>query len=397
MDVFLFVTDELPRPGRAGHLSYNHAVISWAQAKGHQVIILMIGARLGWLVEHYDIAPVCGPVLGAAGGRVFIKSPKGALRILLRGALGRLPPAWTALLKRRRLGADAVLGRFMNEAEVAWAGEAVKRLKPDGLIIDTIFRSPVLEHPACQNVNSLILTHDLFFHRHAALKRAGYIVQPAAMSRDDEAAWLTKARHIVAIQPDEAATLAAMCPGRNIILAPMPAALCPPPPQTKRIPGRLVFTGSATLPNLDGLRWFLGDVWPLLGADITLDLIGDCGAALGPLPPGVARLGRVENLAPLLHRAALAIAPLRAGSGLKIKILDYARHGLATIGTSAALAGFATDDAAPFMTADDPTRFSVAINEQINSPINPSQPLAYIAAHYGAGKCFEDLTKFGLS
>ena len=165
----------------------------------------------------------------------------------------------------------------------------------------------------------------------------------------------------------------------------MPATGCPPPPATLRLPRRLVFVGSASLPNLDGLRWLFTEVWPLLrGHGVTLDLIGDCGAAFPALPDGVARLGRSTNLAPLLHRASLAIAPLRIGSGLKIKLLDYARHGLFTVATPASLEGFATAPDAPFIEARGPDAFARAILRQL-AVLPPWQnALAYIARQYSA-------------
>jgi hypothetical protein len=138
------------------------------------------------------------------------------------------------------------------------------------------------------------------------------------------------------------------------------------------------------------MRWFLSDIWPLLPAGITLDIIGDSGLALGPVPSGVTIHGRVKNLAPLLHQASLAISPLRAGSGLNIKLLDYASHGLTTIATPCSSEGF-PPDAAPFITADTADTFAAAIQHALNAP-RPDQPaLAYITKHYGWDSSFAGL------
>jgi succinoglycan biosynthesis protein ExoO len=299
-----------------------------------------------------------------------------------------------ARLRGARGGTDAVLGAFASAGDLAWCGRYIAQAQPDAVLVDTMFRAGVLALPELAGVNSVVIAHDVFHRRHRALVTAGYRVRPAALTREDEAGYLCRARHIAAIQPEEAALLAAMCPGANVFTAPMPALPCPRPAGLRVIPGRLVFVGSAALPNLDGLRWFFDEVWHLLaGRGISLDLAGDCGPALRQVPMGVTRLGRVKNLAPVLHRAALAIAPLRVGSGLKIKLLDYARHGLFTVATPASLAGFAADKAAPFLPAADAGAFARAILRGLAEPGPPAAALDYVAAHYGVAASFAGLAE----
>ncbi|KDM65330.1 glycosyl transferase group 1 [Acidiphilium sp. JA12-A1] len=175
---------------------------------------------------------------------------------------------------------------------------------------------------------------------------------------------------------------------------PMPATPQPRPPGIARAPDRLVFVGSDNLPNLDGLRWFLRDVWPgLRGARprLRLDLAGDCGAALGRLPAGIRRLGRVPDLAPVLHEAALAIAPLRTGSGLKVKLLDYARHGLWTVATQEARAGLAPDDVLPVHVADTAANFGATILAALAQGGEDADALGYISRHYAPATVFAPL------
>lgn len=389
-----FVTDELPRTGTAGHLALNFAIIEWLQNLGHEVEVLLVGHRLPSPVERYELAPVRGPHVRSFGVHVVAASARVMLRSITRALLRRLPATLAGKIRVARQGADAVLGGFTSPADAAWCARHVARHPPDALLIDTIFRAPVLAAPSLAGLNSVLITHDLFHRRHRALRSAGYRVQPAQLSREDEAALAARARHIAAIQPDEAKILAAMCPAQDVFLLPMPATPAIAPPGAEKLPGRLVFIGSASLPNLDGLRWFFTEVWPRLrGQGLTLDLIGDCGPALRSLPEGVTRLGRVENIAPLLHRASLAIAPLRVGSGLKIKLLDYARHGLFTIATPASLDGFAPDAACPFIEAKAAEQFARAILKQLAAPPPPGIALAYIARHYGTGPSFAGLAR----
>src|SRR5690348_15960696 len=44
----VFITDEVPRPGEAGHLAVNHEIISFFAARGHPVTVLLTRPRLPW-------------------------------------------------------------------------------------------------------------------------------------------------------------------------------------------------------------------------------------------------------------------------------------------------------------------------------------------------------------
>ncbi len=398
---FVFVTDELPRPSLSGHLAFNHAIVAWLQSLGHHVTILLVGARLAWPVERYGVAPVAGPLVAARRGLVVARSPFAQAKIAARRVLDRLPAGLAERVRRQRrapgAGAtDAVLGAFITAPQAAWCAAYLEKTRPDTVIVDTIFRAPILQAAPVQAARrrGVILATDVFHSRHQALTLAGYRVQPAALPAAREAELLNAGDAVVAIQPEEAEMIRAMCPAQKIYTAPMPAVPHPRPPGLVRLANRLVFVGSATLPNLDGLRWFLGAVWPHLrrwGGGITLDIAGDCGGGLSRVPEGVNRLGRVGSLGHVLHRASLAIAPLRVGSGLKIKLLDYARHGLITVGTPVSLRGFAADPAAPFIAAENELGFATAIVRQLGVGSEDARALAYVERHYGAATSFAGL------
>jgi len=392
---FAFVTDELPRPGMAGHLAFNHAVVAWLRGSGHEVVVFLVRPRLRWPVERYGVAPVMGPGLVVLGSRVVV-APLGAARILARSAAGGLP-GWLRPRARGYGAVDTVLGAFITPAQRRWVAARIAGLGVDAVLVDTVFRASVLGEPELAGLNSVILAHDVFYQRHRVLTAAGYRVHPAALSRETEAALLNLARGVAASQPDEAALIREMCPGVDVCAATVPAIPCPRPPGTARLPDRLVFVGSDALPNVDGLRWLLSDIWPRLRRwrkTVTLDIVGDCGTSITSLPEGVNRLGRVKNLAPVLHRASLAVAPLRVGTGLKIKLLDYARHGLVTVGTPTSLQGFAPDPQAPFIAAADALSFTAAISNQLragNQAADEQRALGYAKRHYGVDASFGGL------
>jgi glycosyltransferase involved in cell wall biosynthesis len=116
----------------------------------------------------------------------------------------------------------------------------------------------------------------------------------------------------------------------------------------KRDDGRtLLFVGTLGYsPNSEGIVWFFREVMPQLrgrsGGDCRLLIVGarppPTVAALAR-HPRVTVLGRVTDLAPLYQRATLALAPMRAGGGTRIKLLEAAAHRTASVSTPVAAAG----------------------------------------------------------
>jgi len=386
----VFVTDELPRPGTAGHLTANHALIAWAQTQGYDVKILLTGTRLASPITWYSVAPVAGLHFLSFGHFIIPKTPRALITATARFIFKKLPQSLVNKINPNKNTA-AILGNFINPSDAAWCAAHIKHWQPGAILIDTIFRTPVINALQNPDLTTILLTHDVFHRRHAALTAAGYRVIPATLTYENEASHLQRASFAAAVQPEEAALITAMRNGKSTFVLPTPATPCPRPPGAARAKNRLVFMGSDSLPNLDGLRWFIADIWPLLaGHGIRLDIIGNAGPTLGRVPESVKIHGRVKNPAPTLHRASLAIAPLRVGSGLKIKLLDYARHGLTTVTTSTGLAGF-VPDGAPFILADTKDDFAHAILMSLANPPSDLAALGYIKEHYGNDSVFDGL------
>jgi len=373
----VFVTDEVPRPGLAGHLAVNHAILSHFAARGHEIVVLLAQPRLPWPVQR--LAPArLGPAArvrvegrGLLGGQSrgwIAVGPRPAARILARQALRLLPVGPRERLRRRarvrEYGlVDAVIGRFMDPAAADWAAARIAGLAPSAVLVDTIFRAePLLRDPRLAGIRSVLIAHDVFHRRHASLSARGLRLHPASLTREEERDLLRLARIVAAIQPEEEALLRDLLPDRRVLCAPMPALPRPRPASVAREPGLLVFVGSDSVHNLDGMRWFLAEVWPLLRGllpEVRLEICGSVGQALGPrMPPGVRVRGVVPDLAPVLHRAACAVAPVLAGSGLKIKLLDYVAHGLPVVTTPVGVEGFAPAPDRPFVVTADAGDFA---------------------------------------
>jgi hypothetical protein len=126
---------------------------------------------------------------------------------------------------------------------------------------------------------------------------------------------------------------------------------------------KLVFIGSSIhLPNIDGVRWFLGSVLPLIekeNPDIYLNIIGawDKHFIKEYSRKNVKFLGFVEKLANPLQNAML-IVPIRIGSGMRLKILEAINHQIPFITTTVGVEGLDFKSNLDCIIADTPENFA---------------------------------------
>ena len=276
------------------------------------------------------------------GHRFVARDP----RVFLRAAIG------VADRLARRAGIT-VLSPLARPAPYAvglpWSDEdflfvaAETRGHADIVLADYGFLTPGIPYTLCPNAASAVLMHDLFSSRVAAFAALGTPDSVAILDEGTEAGLLAGAGLVIAIQQDEADVVRRMLPPNHAV-AVAPIAVDPVPEPQPGKGGGLLFVGSAAAANVDGMKWFLAEVWPLISLrlpDVRLKVAGTvCTALAGAARlPGVALLGRVPDLAPLYRRADVVISPLRAGSGLKIKLIEALAHGKPVVATEVTAQG----------------------------------------------------------
>lgn len=126
----------------------------------------------------------------------------------------------------------------------------------------------------------------------------------------------------------------------------------------------IVFVGSFShSPNLDAIRFFIQEVFPLVKQklpSIRLHIIGS-----GPShqimdleSDSVIIRGYVQDLPAALADFRLSIAPLRFGAGIKGKIASAMSLGLPTVATSIAIEGMGLSNGENILVADNPEQFA---------------------------------------
>jgi GT2 family glycosyltransferase len=128
----------------------------------------------------------------------------------------------------------------------------------------------------------------------------------------------------------------------------------------------LLFVGGTHPPNVDALRYFIGEILPLLQAELTgmtLTVVGEVPRhELNDLDLGnVIFTGYLQDLRPLFEQALVYIAPLRFGAGIKGKILDAMNFGVPVVTTSIGAEGIGLTDKEDVLIADTAIHFGTAV------------------------------------
>lgn len=293
------------------------------------------------------------------GGIFVARDPRIALRAIL-GLADRLA---------RRMGITllSVLARPAPYAlAMPWTAEdflfvaAEARGEADIIFADYAFLTPAIPYALRPGAISAVVMHDLISSRSVGFAALGAHDSVTALAAPAEAEMLAKAQLVIAIQHDEADAARRMLPsGQAIIVAPM--AVEPVDVAQPGEGGGLLFVGSGTAPNVDGLRWFFADVWPRIRAvrpDARITIVGTVCNALtsGEWPAGATPLGRVADLSSVYRCADVVVSPLRVGSGLKIKLIEALGQGkamVATTVTAQGVSGLLGDSVALADTAED--------------------------------------------
>jgi len=182
-------------------------------------------------------------------------------------------------------------------------------------------------------------------------------------------------------------------------------------PMRSHDPGghNLIFCGAMdNQPNIDAVTYLAQEIFPIVRSrypDATLTLVGARPGptiqALGNLP-GVTVTGSVPEMAPHLHRATIAVIPMRTGFGIKNKTLEAMAAGVPVVGSDRALEGLSPDPTLDpgtgeiALRANDTDAYLRAITQLFEDPDHRDrlsrQGRALVEQHYtwsGVGQRYE--------
>jgi glycosyltransferase involved in cell wall biosynthesis len=159
--------------------------------------------------------------------------------------------------------------------------------------------------------------------------------------RHMEARTITDFDHVIVVSENEKARLPSF--GGSVLVCPNgrePSDLLP----EATAPTVAFVATMGWAPNVDAALWLGQEIWPLVMEkvpDARLLLVGR-----GPTPdvlalagPSVDVTGTVSDVAPYLARSRVVVAPLRAGGGTRLKIMEALDSGRPVVATSVGCEG----------------------------------------------------------
>ena len=300
-----------------------------------------------------------------------LPSPKGFQQRVMRWGrrqvsqfFGRWPPALDPDLEQR-----------CPQSFCDFVGGRVEHLRPVAVIAEYLWLSRCLEDLP-QGIHRILDTHDLM-HQRLLQYRGTSFSSFFQCTLADELRCLRRADSVLVIQEEEKRILSKHLPSERLVLTPHGHAISAPP-ESKRCQKRLVFAGSAHAANVEGLKWFLLEVWPLIAEQdlaATFRVIGSCCQAIQkeivncPYQSRIHLAGVVEDLTAHFRQSDILVNPILRGSGLKIKVVEALCCGLGVVSTSKGVEGIDDIDlCSSVRIADAPQSFANGILQLLNSP-----------------------------
>jgi len=138
---------------------------------------------------------------------------------------------------------------------------------------------------------------------------------------------------------------------------------------------RVVFTGSMDwLANIDAIRWFRAEVWPRIKAkhaSATMTVVGrnpppDLSQAASAADWTIT--GRVDDIRPNVHGAAVYVIPMRIGGGTRIKAYEAMAMGVPVVSTAVGMEGLDAQPERHYLQADTAEQFAHAVTSLLSQP-----------------------------
>ncbi len=127
----------------------------------------------------------------------------------------------------------------------------------------------------------------------------------------------------------------------------------------------VLFVGALNYyPNIDALNIICRELAPRVKAEF--HIMGE-GEPRMKLPPNVKLLGHADDARKYLPRAKVCIAPLRYGSGSRLKILEYMATGKAVVSTTKGAEGLSVESGRNIFIEDNMEKFAAIINHLLSN------------------------------
>ena len=279
---------------------------------------------------------------------------------LPRGSAAKLRRMATSTLGGLPMGVSEMCARMRGPLR-----EELARSRPDVVHVDSAKLAPL--HPELGGLPSVLAMLDAFQLNVEAkamasrgLRRWMHRREAARARRFGSSAYRPFDR-VVAVSEQDRRELLTQDPSLRVEVIPNGVDLeAFASDDRPRDPHRMLFTGVMSYaPNVVTARFLANEVVPRVRAEVpgaTLSLVGRSPApAVAALArePGVEVVGEVPEMRPWLSGARVYVCPMRAGTGIKNKLLEAMANGLPCVATPLALQGIDVRAGREVLVADD--------------------------------------------
>lgn len=355
----LMVSPVPTHPPTAGNRARVLSLVRALQGFGHEV--------------HFALASVAKPDLPAM--RELFGDALHILRCREPDRVGGLVPRMQRRLFRL-VGNEAAytwsLDDFYDPELTPQIAELCSRQAFDVAFVEYVFMSKAFTAMP-PGVVKILDTHDRFALRHEVFLQAGLVPQWFSTSVAEETAGFRRADYLLAIQEREAEAFAKQLGEDGNRVIPVGHLLDGMERVTPAAGPSAVFFASGNPINIDGARYFIEHVLPLIlrrQPDFKFMLAGDVGDKFATAGDAVVRIGRVPAIADAFKVAAIAVNPVRVGTGLNIKMLEALACGAACISSKTGSRGLEQYRGIAFETVpdDDPAAMAAAVLNLLDDP-----------------------------
>ncbi|WP_185957262.1 glycosyltransferase family 4 protein [Gracilimonas mengyeensis] len=355
------ISPRIPAPPQDGGALYVYNTIKGLHQRGHYIELASFNSNLHTQapdqletyasVNHLDIN------FKSYGLAAFIKSLISGKPVQIVHRMDR--SVMSEILDKSNLeNLDVIL---LEGIHTAWFIELLRNKFPEKKII---LRE--------SNVEYLLLKRNA--KREANPVKKVLLYHQATMMKKFEAEALQKVDAFTAISEYDRQLLSALVPKKKSA-AIYPSIEIPEIRGLERDPYKmLMFADWNWQPNIQGLEWFLKEVWPPLKKAQPKVSLTVCGKGM---PDSLLSIfnndtqlhykGFVEDLEEFKQRCGVMLAPLFSGSGIKLKIMESLASGLPVITTNSGAEGIpGLKENAHYLKANNAEDFLQKINKLLN-------------------------------
>lgn len=353
----LFLALACPLPANNGYTLRTWTLLRALAAEEHEVTLLAFGERA--LVPPADLAlleGVCRGVELIPFTRTQLSSVRDIPR-RLRALPGPRPYSvqrFQSAAMQARVAAHVEYGKFDTVMSDVFTATNLPTVSPP----------IVLDH---QNAEHVILRRYIAHERNLA-KLAYASLEYWKMKRWERDLCRLSSVGMVCSETDRV-TLGRLAPSLRLEIVPNVVEVASADMSGLEHPRTVLFQGGLDwYPNRDAVTFFATAILPELRRRIPDTCVVIAGR--NPDPhfirrfrdiPGFRFTGTVDDMRPVIARAAVCVAPLRIGSGTRLKILEAAALAKPVVSTTLGAEGLDFRDGQEIVLADEPAPFAEAV------------------------------------